>query len=595
MKKIFRKLKIYDTVSEKVTDNLIDVQKGSNMANTATLNIYRLRDDVDIVTLQDHIVTAKGYQCLALRADLGDDYAVHAYQKESRNTPDFFKFIEPVIEDPTQFHFCKYNFIFIFEGAENVFIITSGSAYHLVDLFAELDFGIRVLERVFDEDKNKLDSIKEKGIIGDVLASSRFYRKARALAYEDDFGKYFQNINIKLTVEQVVTHFPSISKGRDLTIAGASSVSLKSKVSFENFWELLKELEVVLDLPKKPIFNQSLIPLDKRKGKEMIEALNKQVFFSMKRKSSDISLKYDFCHRNFEEFFSSTKAVFTFLDNCVEVDDMHRLSDFAFLDDVNNRLDDSISDEAYIQAISSIGVETFDDNEHILTKGNLIDYVQTELQYDSRSYFLMDGFWYQIESKFDKNLAEKYSGRVIDKVQHQPFLLSWKEGDDETAYNEQHKDIDNTYYLHCVLVDHIELCDVLHYDKDNDKVYVIHVKKGLSNSMRDLVSQVILSAKIIEEEKLVTEDKMLKLAELYEKAVNKSRIDEATITKYEFLQLFKNNRVEYCLAILDDTSSIGRLQSGEFGSRIAKFSLVELASVMSANQWAFSIHEIDKC
>jgi hypothetical protein len=41
--------------------------------------------------------------------------------------------------------------------------------------------------------------VDDKGLIGDILASSRYYRRGRSLLYEDDFGKYFQKILVRLT------------------------------------------------------------------------------------------------------------------------------------------------------------------------------------------------------------------------------------------------------------------------------------------------------------------------------------------------------------------------------------------------------------
>jgi hypothetical protein len=113
--------------------------------------------------------------------------------------------------------------------------------------------------------------VKEKGIIGDVLASSRYYRRARALAYEDDFGKYFQNLDLKIENNQIEEFFPAIKsyKGDNLkpqiSISCSACVEIKIKIDFITVIKSIKDIIRLQDIDVPKIFNTSLVLKDRLK------------------------------------------------------------------------------------------------------------------------------------------------------------------------------------------------------------------------------------------------------------------------------------------------------------------------------------------
>jgi hypothetical protein len=97
--------------------------------------------------------------------------------------------------------------------------------------------------------------------VGDVLASSRFYRRSRPIVFEDDFGKYFQKIVVKLRQDQLAANFPNLVKSPGgkpvVTISGSLSIELKTKDDFLTFLRFAKDIDNLLQQPAKPIFNSS--------------------------------------------------------------------------------------------------------------------------------------------------------------------------------------------------------------------------------------------------------------------------------------------------------------------------------------------------
>ena len=592
------------------------------MTDTACVSIYKLDDDYDIDEIRKSIRENMFY-ALAFKTDfqIANNIIVEGYARFSNDLPDWAKLIRVYLENGDQFtDIRKYSsiiLIFIKDDPQKRFFVISGSngASCIQNRF-NYHFGINILERVFNSDLNKIDSVREKGIIGDVLASSRYYRRSRALAYEDDFGKYFQDLNLKLDESQIDACFPSIRQFKrdrlkpQISISCSASLELKMKVNLITVIGVINDIINLEAIEAPRIFNKSLVPLSSRRNKKEILlnyiALRKKIITKLKlNKINELDL--DICPLEYEDYYkSSSLSVFGNdlhrntksrpLINLGANIDIQGLADLSFLLNIYNNCLDSVefqnssNKDLFIkQYISSIRIRTFDSDGELCTEGQLVDYIQTEL-HRTETYFLLDKTWYKLQSEFDASLTDKYLIRVGKRVRMLPFIKSWN-GPDETAYNMLYDDKINPLYLHLIKVDHIELCDILVFDHSSKKTYIIHVKRDLGASIRDLVSQAIISARIIEEE--ATSGKKARIIRLYEQAVSNHRIDEKNLTKEHFISFFDYDR-EYCLALYDKDITNSVLESGDFSSRIAKFSLVEFSSVMNISGLKYSLINIPK-
>jgi len=145
------------------------------------------------------------------------------------------------------------------------------------------------------------------------------------------------------------------------------------------------------------------------------------------------------------------------------------------------------------------------------------------------------------------------------------------------------------------LIEGIEPCDILKYD-DNDNVYLFHVKKGFNNSMRDLCSQVFLSANRINED--INSNSFTYLTEVYNKMSSSSTYNNQ-ISKNDFLDLFKNGKkLIYILCVLDESTNEKNLRDitelKQIKSNVAKFSLKELMEKMMSKGFSFQFSQIKR-
>ena len=589
------------------------------MNDTAIIRIYHIREDADISQMISRLTDELDYSEVAFNETIQqkNEVEIHLYAKKNNVVPDWVGLVTPYLKDSNPFReFLKYDFIMLIQctssnGQVHHFAFCGGAGYHHIIPIIDHTFGISVLEAVFDPKLNKLASVAEKGIVGDVLASRRFYRRARPIAYEDDFGKYYQTIDVRLHDSQIKEKFPRLAgkKGKKLkpmiSISGSSSVEIRMRISFYELVLLLKDLAEVMVVQPLPIFNKTLKPLDARRDREQILELNDKVFGDIVNyclKPNDYPMDIDFCHRDFEVFYGSNCCQFIIQNlsstdgndsKMIQFNDIYSFDNLSYIREIFKIIK---SDDAYDQTeggfsfaknvFESIHVVTKDDQNHITTSGNFLEYLQREVEKEGIAYFLLDNRWYRLHNEFDSMLISKYTDRVSNKFKDYPFIHDWN-GPDETAYNKLYDKQPDSFYLHLIKVDYIELCDALILDRPNARAYIIHVKDGVGATIRDLTSQVHMAARIIEEESRSGD--RIKLAKLYEQALDKKRIDAQIISKDEFLQCITSFKREYVLAVHDNINASSDIKAGNLKSRIAKSSLVEFASAMRVNDWDFSV------
>ncbi len=588
------------------------------MSNTASVRIYQIREDSDINQLIAHLTDDLHYNKVQFHEQIQQqqEVEIQAFVRENYSTPDWFKMVKLYLVGATPLNkFRKYDFIALIsckskKEKDYTFTFCRGTGYHHIANYINYAFGISILESIFDPTLNKIKSISEKGIIGDILASRRFYKKARSIVYEDDFGKYYQNIDARIQQSQIKQKLPNFSAyirklKPSITISGSDSVEVKMKINFLAFILLLKDLAELVAEEHPIIFNKTLIPLDVKRNGEKISQLNEEILDNFVDNHLDpekYPMDFVFCPRDFEAFYNSAscQVFFPGLTDLkgkeiapIRTDDVYNLSDSPYLDELferikeSNEYRDTNDTRGFLkEVLESICVVTKNDEDYETTAGKLREYLQLEIEKDGISYFLLDDKWYSLQAGFDLMLGERYTSIVNPKYRAYDFIHNWS-NTDEAEYNKLFANHPNSFNLHQIIVDHVELCDAFIIDTERKTLYIIHVKDGIGATMRDLTSQAFMSARIIEEEsRIETKDKLKKL---YEQAVHNSRINNKTVSQEVFLGWFSSFKREYILVVHDDNKTRSDIIDGNFKSRIAKYSLVEFASVMRVNDWDYSL------
>ena len=384
-----------------------------------------------------------------------------------------------------------------------------------------------------------------------------------------------------------------------LTVEGASFFDCKSKIPFDILLKFIKDINLLLDSPPKTLFNQSLKQVDNRKEKALIKNLEIQLLDKIKSfcennnsEDTDISV----CPDNFTNFFSSSAGKLVANAKTVKkFDSLDVLQDLSIVKDAYQEFilkNPAVNHDIKLQWLANLEIQTYQDiPDSPLTTGNLKKYCNTEVLYFDQSYFLMSGNWYEILTGFDSSLAEKYENKILKpkKITDYKFMPPWEKDEAEGVFNESFplKPTENcsNIIVHPLKTDHIEICDVMHIDHETKTVHFIFAKKGLDASVRDLVSQVSISARIIQIESKSKDQ--TNINNFYATLIKNKKISKETTQKI-FRDYFTHYSHKYVL-VIQDKNHLYRLNSGNFNSRIAKYSLIEFAIFMDTNEMDFSV------
>jgi uncharacterized protein (TIGR04141 family) len=321
---------------------------------------------------------------------------------------------------------------------------------------------------------------------------------------------------------------------------------------------------------------------------------------------------FDLCHENFEKYLTascyvvkkgqSSKNYF----NEFVFDELENID--SLFEQIKKHGDDLDNKDAFKELIQSLRIFSYEDDDlnKESTSGLLFDHIFGDVSLGGKNYFLINNGWYRIKNDFVKGLND-FCNNFLRNNYNDELNKKWRyNGDtgkieDEDTYNKSYIEDDNTLVLHKVTYENIEVCDVL---KWNDKgIYLYFIKTSFGNTMRDLCSQVFISADRIARD---INSSGTFIAGIYEKMKNINSEDEyfgpisqqiqnKKISKDDFTKLFRKNRF-FVVSILDTGKEERNMKDGfeKFNSNIAKFSFQELSRSMKGIDERLEITQIFK-
>jgi uncharacterized protein (TIGR04141 family) len=213
--------------------------------------------------------------------------------------------------------------------------------------------------------------------------------------------------------------------------------------------------------------------------------------------------------------------------------------------------------------------QCLDYGTEIGTHGTLLEHLHGEIRYGERTYFLLAGRWYEVDASYVDLVTKDFCG-LIETLDLQASLIglqAWRKTKSEGTYNEESVTEKLVINGDRVLTDNVELFDILNCV--TDRTYIIHVKRDFDVKVRDVRSQIINSANIIENDLRLDDPDRLKRH--YEALRRRER---TTLTETEFLGLFERPRT-YVLAY-GTATKVERETVDQFGSIVARMEIVTL-------------------
>lgn len=412
--------------------------------------------------------------------------------------------------------------------------------------------------------------------------------------YENEsFGKVYNELNASIKKDNLVNIFgfrESDLKGDSICVV-KNSFSLKKSISFNQLLTIVRKCEYLLDNVDPIVEINSVEKVNKSEGfliDDLLEAILVKIYDNYLNPDKFYSVEIS--NKEFEKYFYAVSSDLNFnfkrKKKTKKIDDVFREIQLI-LNLLKEDIGEDLDYEEFKKVIYSSYIETYDENDKVLTRDKLISHFCAEINHtDDNTYFLIEKDWYRIKKTFIDNINEQTSHFINENKYRGSELKKWVDTDTENDFNASYLEEDKTFVFDKITYANIEICDIMKIE--GEIVYFYHVKKGFDNSMRDLCNQILIaSRKMIEDVRMNYQY----LESLYDKAVNNKGETEyyqkvkkqfEHCTKDQFINLIRNKKSVFVLAVLDTGKTERSLYENidKFESNIAKFTLNELAKGM---------------
>jgi uncharacterized protein (TIGR04141 family) len=449
---------------------------------------------------------------------------------------------------------------------DDLYAYTSGQALVVFERFIDISFPIEVGRRIA---KPEVKGVRSSQITGDALASNIYFRDPRRITYTESLANVWTALSGQVRDEVLgenglVSVFGEKSKIR---LDVSASVKLGPRVEKpEKILELIKWLAMKAESPLPSDDGWGALDaikvLNPRKKKDLIAALR----LALARR---IIVDHDYVnlavsHVDASMYDNATEYVVSQGKKSIYEGDSP-----PSLEDIVGGV--QIDESDLVKNLTSVSIRTTNLDYGLLvnTTGTLLSHLHGELRHENKTYFLLSGKWCEVDASYIEQVTKDFLAVMKDRDVDSSALglREWNGAVGEGAYNETA--VEGHFFINGdkVLTDNVELFDGLASDGQN--TYIIHVKRGFDVKVRDVRSQVINSAQMIENDLRI--GTRVKLREHYQHLVARGR---ASLSEEEFLSLFEQPRtytVAYGTKVKVSESSLDT-----FRSSVARMEIVSL-------------------
>lgn len=497
------------------------------------------------------------------RDDFGD-YLIRLFYSHVIYPPKWRGFFDSILTKNSTLKKAEnvtYSFVCFVGFGENIFAITGGFGAQKVSHMMFPDFGLDILVRLFDKNSKVVKNIQDRGLTGNILGQTKFYRGDQRFSEENQFGKIFKQVQAELNKELLKETFgfteAQLQRSKSACMA-KDSFQISKSVDFDTMLTLVSKLAAIMN--KKPKFSLNKVEhLSKRKmqNHQLIEKLDHwaiNVLYNDCIKGEDPDV--DFCHSNFDTFLSAD-IIQIQIEKGKPIE-VPRHSSFGDIIRLLKKNGDCIDEDETLFKASVLDrtIISYNNNGEKLTSGSIFEHVHGEFTYDNKSYFLIDKEWYTIRPSFIKDLNEECSEILKYTWDNSILTESFDIKGRESTYNQKYLNKPNYYVFDTITPNNIEACDIMKYDETS--IQLIHVKKGFDNSIRDLTSQITISARLIQQDLRTG----FEYIERVQKLTQKSKVGELSkqiFPKNGLPSLFKEKspqQITFCLAFVDKSTRV---------------------------------------
>lgn len=527
----------------------------------------------------------------------GVEYVLYVFDEVERESK-WKSFLPKQITVNHDFNVVSSSFaLFSIIGSE-IFVLIGGKGISVIQRFINHTFGIDFFEKLAEPENDIVHSITVRGVIGKLSSENRTYRSEQSLQDALSIGTVPVKVNMLLRkdLKDTIFDFIEFEDNENVYLEIGSSFSLKWKLSFEETHEFIVKMNEVLNSKG----GRALSRFEKINDSEFCEDILKQSLYEHIRNdmvrlvSNDLNdfnrLDYDFIHPSKLLLFYECDNYEVYLKGgrkpILETRDRTELY-YETLRYVHGIVDQEDRGE-FRKVISGVQVKGFVGDQQ-KTKAPFITHMSCEVSVNGSPYFLIDTLWYQVRGDFISAINQECSALLkSNELTPNPLTIAWnKKALDEGAYNLKYLEKNNFLVLDKMLGQNIELCDLLY--ETEDSIFLIHVKEGFDAKMRDVTNQVSVSAQRLWNDIKSNYEFIESVFLRYSSSSNYRH----NLTLDQFKLKFKK-KINFVIAFSHSRPNLKVADNIEqFGSNIAKFSLIRSMREMQSDSFPLSVVEIE--
>ncbi|HGO5824146.1 TPA: DUF6119 family protein [Mannheimia haemolytica] len=369
------------------------------MARTKTnrINIFKLRSHFTI----DNFSSINEYEKI-----FSDEKSSLFIQKNKRSTPEWSKFIAPLAPE-ISFENYSNSFIYLINYKNNLYALTGGYGFKIIQEYIEDEFGLDVALRLIDN--LSISAIHQFSIKSQTRQIQRSVANYNPNFDNENYNKILKSISGK-----------GEFSGKHFVVQGKSSIILRTEKDIRKIEQVLDEINKILGQEEKIKIPKSYKQV---KNKELIHKLNLNCYrklykFYKNINSGESTLYLDlpdpFKRFDYSEYELSIK------NNNFKIDELD-IDEIKVLIQENFQMNLSLKEllNIHIMGITTEGEKDFYHNN------SLERLIVCETSLNNQHYVKLDGKWFNILDNIISFIDDKIRNITIEN----DYLPKWNADD----------------------------------------------------------------------------------------------------------------------------------------------------------------------
>lgn len=478
--------------------------------------------------------------------------------------------------------------VVIFYNHNKIYATTVGMSYNDIAPYIDDYFGIKVLGKCISQEKFEVFNQKTQAVTGYEKLNNSSYRNGCSLATVKKLENVLKEIGGKLYRELLPESIQKFFSKEKISIVAKSSIGFGNKLNFDQLIQILNWTSEVLDNKNKNVIMNG-VEIIKKNSKEydlfVSRAKNELWVLFQNYLAGDKEIdKFDILHKESDEFLRASR--YELINKSGEVS---IIDDLNSLNEIFKCFSNKISKDVFIRTLEEMFIVSYDENDNPLTSDKFINHLSGEIPYeyeDNTKVIIIDGEIIKLNGDYIKNIDDKLSVKISERIDENLNLLPWQNSLNETEYINKHSSM-GCLIIHPKKPCGIELCDFI--IKQGNIYKLVFVKKGFDYNVRDLSSQIKVSKQLITEDTF--HEYIEKLFDILAKETDYAT-NEHQFDKQDLILALKNNRCHFIFAVYPENKNELSDQS-KYQSIIAKISLDDLIGEFNKTNQTLKIYKIN--